>query len=168
MLSDGDDLLPIEIKAKLSPGREDIEALLRAQRLLGFRKAAVVCLGKARYPMADGIECIGIEAWADTGFAPFWARDQDEGHAETEGKVHPWRLCSYGKHAVRAHPLHIRPSENHPDGKTTRHYHCAFNRNRKDVLNPFEMQIMAEDHFSTLDGPPKTEGPDRDRVSFQS
>jgi hypothetical protein len=72
-------------------------------------------------------------------------------------KVHPWRLCSYGKHAVRTHPLHVEPSQKHPDGKTTRHYHCALNKNRKDVLFPLEMEIMADEHFSSLTGAPKAD-----------
>jgi predicted AAA+ superfamily ATPase len=72
LLSEGETLFPIEIKAKLSPGKSDIENLLKARKILEFRKAVVLCLGKERYPLAEGIECLGIEAWAETGFAPFW------------------------------------------------------------------------------------------------
>lgn len=77
--------------------------------------------------------------------------------ADSGKKVNPWRLCSYGRHAVETHPMHIKPSRKHPDGTTTRHYHCAYNKNRKDVLFPFEMEIMAEQHLSALAGAPKAD-----------
>jgi hypothetical protein len=72
-------------------------------------------------------------------------------------KIRPWRLCPYGKHAVEEHSLHIEPTRNHPDGVTTRHYHCAFNNSHKDVLEPFEMKEIANQHFSALSGAPKAD-----------
>ena len=73
----------------------------------------------------------------------------------TEVKVHPWRVCPVGQHAVRTHPLHKSPSETSPQGSvTTRHFHCANNPSGKDVLNPLEIEAIAEDKFSQLNGSP--------------
>src|ERR1700677_2551035 len=65
--------------------------------------------------------------------------------------VHPWRVCPYGEHWVRTHPLHIPPSKKHPKGTvTTRHAHCARNPSGKDELYPEEIQEIADQHFSGL------------------
>ena len=49
--------------------------------------------------------------------------------------VHPWRLCPYGEHWVKAHPLHIPPSKMHVEGSVTvRHEHCARSPSGKDHL----------------------------------
>lgn len=69
-------------------------------------------------------------------------------------KAHPWRFCPIGKHAVRSHPLHIRPSKAHPDGLTTRQLHCASNPSGKDVLNAIEIDEIASEYFSKLKGLP--------------
>lgn len=53
--------------------------------------------------------------------------------------------------------MHIEPSKSHPDGKTTRQYHCAFNKNRKDILVPLEMELIAEEYFQSLTGAPKAD-----------
>lgn len=81
-------------------------------------------------------------------------------------KIHPWRVCPIGKHYVRTHSEHIPPSKIHPEGEIiTRHGHCAKNpphknsKNRdiptKDLLSFEELQIIANNHFSDLTGPPK-------------
>ena len=65
-----------------------------------------------------------------------------------KSKVHPWRVCPIGEHAVRTHPLKVRPSKN---GKTTRHWHwhCAHNPSGKDQLFALEISEIAKIHFST-------------------
>ena len=73
---------------------------------------------------------------------------------DSGAKVHSWRFCPVGEHAVRTHPLHIPPSEAHPDGITTRHFHCAKNPSRKDQLSPLEIEAIAQEYFSKLKGLP--------------
>ena len=66
-----------------------------------------------------------------------------------KSKVHPWRLCPAGEHAVKTHPLRTPPSESHPDGGlTSRHIHCARNPSGKDQLYPLEIKEIAAAHFS--------------------
>lgn len=68
-----------------------------------------------------------------------------------EQKIHPWRLCPAGEHAVKTHPLHTRSSLSHPDGETTtRHFHCARNPSGKDQLYPLEIREIGDQHFSNL------------------
>ena len=72
-----------------------------------------------------------------------------------EDKVHPWRFCPIGEHAVRTHPLHVPPSKAHPDGIVVpRHFHCAKNPSGKDELSVLEIQAIEKAHFSRLKGPP--------------
>lgn len=81
---------------------------------------------------------------------------------DESAKIHPWRLCSQGRHWVKAHPMTVEPSESHPDGKTIRHGHCADNPNRgkgtrkavRDYLASHEMSEIAKIHFGSLSGPP--------------
>jgi hypothetical protein len=69
--------------------------------------------------------------------------------------VHPWRVCPYGEHWVRTHPMHTRPSKTHPEGTiTTRHEHCALNPSGKDQLYPQEIQEIANQNFSNLKNRP--------------
>lgn len=69
--------------------------------------------------------------------------------------VHPWRVCPYGEHWVRTHPLHVPPSETHPEGSvTTRHEHCASNPSGKDQLYPEEIQEIANQNFSNVKSRP--------------
>jgi Transglycosylase SLT domain len=69
--------------------------------------------------------------------------------------VHPWRLCPYGEHWVRTHPMHIPPSKNYPDGSiTTRHEHCARNPSGKDQLYADEIQEIAKQNFNQLKSKP--------------
>lgn len=69
--------------------------------------------------------------------------------------VHPWRVCSYGEHWVRTHPLHVPPSKTHPNGSiTTRREHCARNPSGKDQLYPDEIREIAAQHFSDLKNKP--------------
>ena len=81
---------------------------------------------------------------------------------KTNEKVHPWRLCSIGKHYVREHQERILPSKKHPEGEIIiRHAHCASNpcgKNKKeikDILSFDELQIIAETNFLGLPGGPK-------------
>ena len=65
--------------------------------------------------------------------------------------IHPWRLCSPGRHWVREHSLHTPPSKKNPGGSTTiRHAHCANNPSGKDQLYPDEIQEMAQENFSKV------------------
>ncbi|MBI4404304.1 MAG: hypothetical protein HY537_09100 [Deltaproteobacteria bacterium] len=69
--------------------------------------------------------------------------------------VHPWRVCPYGEHWVRTHPLHVPPSHTFPEGHTTtRHEHCAHNPSRKDQFYPDEIREIAKQHFSDLKSRP--------------
>ena len=55
--------------------------------------------------------------------------------------VHTWRICPYGEHWVRTHPMQVPPSKTNPEGcVTTRHEHCACNPSGKDQLYPEEIQ----------------------------
>jgi len=81
-------------------------------------------------------------------------KDIIDSESETQ-KTHPWRFCVPGRHWVRDHDLHIKPSQNHPDGKTIRHGHCADNPSHKDSLYAGEIHDIAEKYFSNLRGPPK-------------
>lgn len=82
------------------------------------------------------------------------SNDSPPKNEDSSTKVHPWRFCPVGKHAVRTHPLHIPPSKAHPDGITTRHFHCAKNPSGKDELNQLEVKAIAQEYFSKLKGPP--------------
>ncbi len=69
--------------------------------------------------------------------------------------VHPWRICPYGEHWVRTHPMHVPPSKTHPEGSiTTRHQHCAGNPSGKDQLYPEEIQEIANQNFANLKNKP--------------
>lgn len=69
--------------------------------------------------------------------------------------VHPWRVCPYGEHWVRTHPMHVPPSKAHPEGSvTTRHEHCARNPSGKDQLYPEEIREIAKQNFSSLKNKP--------------
>lgn len=69
--------------------------------------------------------------------------------------VHPWRICPYGEHWVKTHPLHVPPSKTHPEGSvTTRHEHCARNPSGKDQLYPEEIQEIAGQNFANLKSKP--------------
>ena len=70
-------------------------------------------------------------------------------------KVHPWRVCAAGEHAVRTHSMHTKPSKAHPDGGlTTRHIHCARNPSGKDHLYSLEINEIADQHFENLSKKP--------------
>jgi len=69
--------------------------------------------------------------------------------------VHSWRVCPYGEHWVRTHPMQVPPSKAHPEGsETTRHEHCARNPSGKDHLYPDEMQEIARQNFTNLKNKP--------------
>jgi len=69
--------------------------------------------------------------------------------------MHPWRMCPYGEHWVKTHPLQIPPSEKNPDGSvTTRHEHCAHNPSGKDELFQEEIGQITDQHFSNLKNKP--------------
>ncbi|MEK6704891.1 MAG: transglycosylase SLT domain-containing protein [Bdellovibrionota bacterium] len=70
-------------------------------------------------------------------------------------QIHGWRVCPYGEHWVRTHPMHIPPSKSHPAGYvTTRHAHCARNPSGKDQLYPDEIREIASNHFKNLKNKP--------------
>lgn len=74
----------------------------------------------------------------------------------TSNKAHVWRLCDVGEHWVRTHPLHVPPSEAHPNGyMTTRHGHCAKNPSgHNDQLHLHEIQEIAEQNFADVESKP--------------
>jgi hypothetical protein len=77
------------------------------------------------------------------------------GTKKEQPSVHPWRICPYGEHWVRTHPLRIRPSQTFPEGhETTRHEHCARNPSGKDQLYPDEIREISSKHFSDLKNKP--------------
>lgn len=69
--------------------------------------------------------------------------------------VHPWRVCPYGEHWVKTHPLDVPPNKKNPEGSiTTRHGHCARNPSGKDQLYPEEIREIAAQNFSDLKNMP--------------
>lgn len=73
---------------------------------------------------------------------------QSKKAAAVEKNIHPWRLCSYGRHWVREHSMHTPPSKKNPGGSTTiRHAHCANNPSGKDQLYHDEIQEIAGKSF---------------------
>lgn len=68
---------------------------------------------------------------------------------------HEWRICPVGEHYVREHKLHVPPSKEYPHGRiVTRRAHCAKNISSRDVMSYAELLLIAQSHFSDLDGPP--------------
>lgn len=68
-----------------------------------------------------------------------------------KAKAHNWRLCPVGEHWVTTHPLHIPPSQTHPEGSTaTRRGHCAKNPSGKDQLYPDEIGEISKQQFSQV------------------
>lgn len=73
----------------------------------------------------------------------------------TRPPVHPWRVCPYGEHWVKTHPMHVSPSKTHPEGSVTiRHEHCTRNPSGKDQLYPDEIQEIARHKFCNLKNKP--------------
>jgi hypothetical protein len=73
-------------------------------------------------------------------------------------KVQPWRICPIGKHFVRKHSVHVPPSENHPERKTSIwHEHCANNPSHKDELSFHEIEYITQTYFSSLVGLPSSD-----------
>jgi hypothetical protein len=69
--------------------------------------------------------------------------------------VHSWRVCPYGEHWVRTHPMHVPPSKTHPEGLViTRKEHCARNASGKDQLYSEEIQEIAGQNFANLKNKP--------------
>ncbi|MBI3555463.1 MAG: transglycosylase SLT domain-containing protein [Deltaproteobacteria bacterium] len=83
------------------------------------------------------------------------AKSSNEHETPPLPAVHPWRVCPYGEHWVKTHPMHVSPSKTHPDGSiTTRHEHCAHNPSGKDQLYPDEIQEITNQNFSDLKNKP--------------
>ena len=71
--------------------------------------------------------------------------------AQNNDKVHPWRICPKGKHYVREHVMHVKPSRKHPNGITVKvHAHCASNPSRKDELIFSEIEFITITYFKGL------------------
>jgi hypothetical protein len=86
---------------------------------------------------------------------PLKAKTNGESNKKSLPPVHPWRVCPYGEHWVRTHPLHVPPSKTHPEGSiTTRHEYCARNPSGKDQLYPEEIQEIAKQNFANLKNKP--------------
>ncbi len=74
---------------------------------------------------------------------------------QTKPTIHPWRVCPYGEHWVRTHPMRVKPSKGNPFGSsTTRHNHCSKNRSGKDHLYPEEIQEVASQNFTRVKNRP--------------
>ena len=70
-------------------------------------------------------------------------------------KVHIWRMCPTGQQWVVRHPMHVPPSQTHPDCYvTTRSEHCAHNPSGKDQFYPDEINEVAKKHFQNLKNKP--------------
>lgn len=83
------------------------------------------------------------------------SKDKSKSSKQLSPPVHPWRVCPYGEHWVRTHPLHVPPNKTHPQGSlTTRHNHCARNPSGKDQLYPEEIQEVARQNFSNIKNKP--------------
>lgn len=65
-------IIPIEIKCKLTPSKEDIKSLIKFCNLASIKKAFLVCLGKDQYPLTKSIQCIGVQKWISEGCPLFW------------------------------------------------------------------------------------------------
>lgn len=75
-------------------------------------------------------------------------------HKQPES-VHKWRICPYGEHWVRTHPMHVPPSKAHPSGYvTTRKAHCACNPSGRDQLYSDEIREIAGNHFKGIKNMP--------------
>ncbi len=86
---------------------------------------------------------------------PLTMETKRENDKKSPQPIHPWRICPYGEHWVKTHPMHIPPSKTHPDGSvTTRHEHCARNPSGKDQLYPEEIQEIANQNFANLKNKP--------------
>jgi predicted AAA+ superfamily ATPase len=72
LLSKGKDLVPIEVKAKLSINKHDIAALEEVLTLLKQPKGFLVNLSDDIYPISDRVTCIGVKKWIGNSCAPFW------------------------------------------------------------------------------------------------
>jgi hypothetical protein len=82
--------------------------------------------------------------------------------------VHPWRICPYGEHWVRTHPLRVPPSDTYPEGHTTtRREHCAKNPSGRDQLYPEEIAEIAQQHFSGLNNMPCPITPGKDAPKYK-
>lgn len=74
---------------------------------------------------------------------------------KSDQPVHPWRLCSVGRHWVREHVMHVPPSKKNPGGSTTiRHAHCAGNPTGKDQLYVDEIQEIGRKSFANVKNKP--------------
>ena len=107
-------------------------------------KKSLELLGSKRRPKSDEPEPESPKAKAKTGSTKAPPKS-----------VHPWRMCPYGEHWVKTHPLHVPPSRKFPNGHTTtRHEHCAHNTSGKDQLYPDEIRQIARKNFSKLKNKP--------------
>ncbi len=78
----------------------------------------------------------------------------EQNHLEL--KTHPWRICPIGKHFVKEHIVHTRPSKKHPQGTTKKILdHCATNPSKKDILTFDEITTITKKYFHHLSGQPK-------------
>ena len=72
VLQKGRQIVPIEIKAGLSPSLKSVKSLEKSLTILRAKKAYVVHLGKETYPVGKNITAIGIHHWRKEGLGPFW------------------------------------------------------------------------------------------------
>lgn len=67
---------------------------------------------------------------------------------------HPWRLCPYGKHWVKAHERNISVSKEHPEGKTEVEGHCRKNPSGHEILLSDEIEEISRRHLPKLQASP--------------
>ncbi|TVQ81169.1 MAG: ATP-binding protein [Bradymonadales bacterium] len=72
ILQKGGQLSPIEIKASLSPSKDQCKSLYKFLELSKCKRAFVLGMGSQRFWIDKRIEFIGIESWAQDSFPAFW------------------------------------------------------------------------------------------------
>lgn len=72
VLQKGKRIIPIEIKASLSPNPKAVKSLEKARALLGAEKGYIVHLGDETFPISKNVTAVGIHPWRKGGLVPFW------------------------------------------------------------------------------------------------
>jgi uncharacterized protein len=72
LLSQGETLVPIEIKSKQSPDKNDAKSIEKLLDILDQPKGYVVGRSDDTYPISERITCIGINHWIEAGCNKFW------------------------------------------------------------------------------------------------
>ena len=73
ILQKGEKIVPIEIKASLSPTAKVVKSLEKALGLLGAKRGYVIHLGDETFPIGKNMTAISIHRWRKEKFIPFWS-----------------------------------------------------------------------------------------------